>query len=70
VALVFDVFQRFQAEEQKVAAAAGRVEHTVVLELVEPLDERGLRELVVLVAFLAAFGQQPTYFLRDMLPYL
>ena len=50
VALVFQVFQRLEAQKQKVAAAAGRVQHAVVLQFIQPLAEQGLGFLVGFVA--------------------
>ncbi|WP_116003428.1 MULTISPECIES: hypothetical protein [unclassified Simplicispira] len=56
VAVVLHIFEALEGQEQEVAAAAGRVEGTVVFEFVEPGDEQCMRCAVVLVAFFGDFG--------------
>ena len=70
VAAVLNVFERFEPEKQKIATAAGRVEHAVVTQVVQPLDEPGLRGAVVFVAFLATLGQQLLQDMRRLIPKL
>ena len=70
VALVLDVLQRLQAHEQKIAAAAGRVKHAKVFQLVKPANELHLRGPVVFIAFLGAFGQQRLQHGHQLLPNL
>lgn len=70
VAVVFHVFQALEGQVQKVAAAAGRVEGAVLLQLVEPGDKQRVRGAVVLVAFFGDFGRQRLYLLRYQLPFL
>lgn len=69
VTVVFHVFQALEGEIQEVAAAAGGVECSEMLEFVEPGDEQGVGGTVVLVAFFCDFGRQRPYLLRYKLPF-
>ncbi len=58
VGAVLDVLQRLQRQVEEVAAAAGRVEHAVGLELLEEADEHRLRVAPGLVAVALAARQR------------
>jgi hypothetical protein len=55
VGFVFEVFQRTQSEVEKIAAAAGGVEHFKMLEPFEIDDEGALRFLQGILRAFAAF---------------
>ena len=70
VAVVLHILQALERKVQKVAAAAGRVEGAVVLQLIEPGDELRVGCAVVPVTFLGDLGRQRLYLLRYQLPFL
>ena len=70
VAFVFDVLERLEAHEQKVATATRWVKQAVGLEVFEPQDKPGLAVVVVLVALLPAFAQARADVLRHPFPFL
>ena len=57
VAVVLDVFEALEGQEQEVAAATGRVEGVVVFKLAQPGDEQRVCGAVVFVAFFGDFGR-------------
>jgi len=64
------VLERLEPEEQKVAAAAGRVQDAKVGQRLQPLHEARVRLLVGGVAMLLDFGREPLQILRKLLPLL
>ncbi len=70
VAFVLDVLERLQTHEQEISAAAGRIQHAEVFQLVELADEFDLRGLVVFIAFPGAFGQMRLQHGHELLPNL
>ena len=68
-AVQLDVLERLQAQEEKVAAAAGRIEHAKRPQALQPLHEARVRLLVRGVAVALDFGRQRLQFPRHLLPF-
>ena len=64
------VLEGLEAHEEKVAAAAGRVQDAVGAQALQPLHEALLRLLVRGVAVFPDFGRQRLQVLRQQLPFL
>lgn len=67
---VLDVLERLQAEEQEVAAAAGRVEDAEGAQALQPGDEGGVGLAVGGVPLALALGHLRPHHLRGLLPFL